>query len=219
MNYFVLSSFVFVKPHPRRTKSLPYIVTSLSPYVPFPKSFSCNIYAAPRKYCKQTTYSLGKSFRCNTYTKPGEGIFFPILENLGRSCRRELGFHSSSFFSHSCALFCTGEKLNSFIFKRFRTLQPKTPGVGGPSCSRSVHCRSQKGTLNMSESARCKASLLPYLLPSLLPSFPLVDRWAKAGDNFKSPQLAGAAHDLDDADVLLKDAKSLEDGTCLTQTT
>jgi hypothetical protein len=59
-------------------------------------------------------------------------------------------------------------------------------------------------------------SLVRYLLASSLLA---VDRRAKAGDNFKSTRLAGAAHDLDDADVLLKDAKSLEDGTCLTQTT
>ena len=46
----------------------------------------------------------------------------------------------------------------------------------------------------MSEPACRKASLLPYLLTSLLLSFPLVDRWAKAGDNFKSRRLAGVAH-------------------------
>jgi len=39
---------------------------------------------------------------------------------------------SSSFFSHPCALFCTNEKLNSFVFKQFRTLYKKPPGVGGP---------------------------------------------------------------------------------------
>jgi hypothetical protein len=37
---------------------------------------------------------------------------------------------SSPFLSHSCALFCHHEKLNSFVFSRFRTLCPKTPGVG-----------------------------------------------------------------------------------------
>src|SRR5436309_1886160 len=41
-------------------------------------------------------------------------------------------FHSSSFFSHSCALFCTYQELNSFVFKRFRTLYTKTPGGGVP---------------------------------------------------------------------------------------
>src|SRR6266446_5745290 len=40
--------------------------------------------------------------------------------------------NSSSFFSHPCALFCTNEKLNSFVFKQFRTLCKKPPGVGGP---------------------------------------------------------------------------------------
>ncbi len=41
-------------------------------------------------------------------------------------------FHLSTFFSHSCALFCTHKKLNSFVFKRFRTLCQKPPGVGVP---------------------------------------------------------------------------------------
>ena len=36
----------------------------------------------------------------------------------------------SPFFSNHCALFCTREKLNSFVFKRFRTLCKKPPGVG-----------------------------------------------------------------------------------------
>src|SRR5438552_16582527 len=37
---------------------------------PFPisrKSFICNIYAPPRKCCKQKTYAQPKPFRCNTY--------------------------------------------------------------------------------------------------------------------------------------------------------
>ena len=36
----------------------------------------------------------------------------------------------SPFFSDSCALFCTLQKINSFVFKRFRTLSQKPPGVG-----------------------------------------------------------------------------------------
>jgi hypothetical protein len=35
------------------------------------KSFNCNTYGRPRKYCKQKTYSPTKSFRCNTYKKQG----------------------------------------------------------------------------------------------------------------------------------------------------
>jgi hypothetical protein len=37
----------------------------------------------------------------------------------------------SPFFSNSCALFCTLQKINSFIFNSFRTLSQKPPGVGG----------------------------------------------------------------------------------------
>jgi hypothetical protein len=40
--------------------------------------------------------------------------------------------HSSPFFSHSCALFCALQNLNSFLFKRFRTLSfTKTTRGGG----------------------------------------------------------------------------------------
>ena len=46
--------------------------------------------------------------------------------------------YSSSFFSNCCALFCTHQKLNSFIFNRFRTLCQKTPGVGGDGCRRDL---------------------------------------------------------------------------------
>jgi hypothetical protein len=39
----------------------------------------------------------------------------------------------SPVFSHSCALFCAQQKLNSFLFKRFRTLCQKPPGVVPPA--------------------------------------------------------------------------------------
>src|SRR5260370_37826172 len=38
--------------------------------------------------------------------------------------------------AHSFALFCTHKNMNSFIFKRFRTLWPKHRGVGYPLTSR-----------------------------------------------------------------------------------
>jgi len=40
----------------------------------------------------------------------------------------------SAVFSYSCALFCTLQKLNPFIFKLFHTLCQKHPGVGWASC-------------------------------------------------------------------------------------
>src|SRR5260370_15351991 len=51
--------------------------------------------------------------------------FFPRLSaqcmRIGKSC---------VVFSAPCALFCAHEKLNPFLFKRFRTLCKKPPGVG-----------------------------------------------------------------------------------------
>src|SRR5712692_7624222 len=51
-------------------------------------------------------------------------ISFSLISNLQ---------HLTSVFSHSCALFCTHQKLNSFVFMRLRTLCQKLPGVGYPS--------------------------------------------------------------------------------------
>src|SRR5712692_11400438 len=39
----------------------------------------------------------------------------------------------SPFLSYSSELFCTHQKLNPFVFMRFRTLCQKLPGVGYPS--------------------------------------------------------------------------------------
>ena len=39
-------------------------------------------------------------------------------------------FDLSSFFSGSSALFCTSQKLNSFVFNQFCTLSQKSPGWG-----------------------------------------------------------------------------------------
>src|SRR5713226_688539 len=75
---------------------------------------------------KQTTLS---TFRINTYEKHrGEGAVDSVP--FQRST-----FHRfidlSTFFSYSCALFCTLAKHNSFVSKHFRTLCAKHPGVGG----------------------------------------------------------------------------------------
>jgi len=54
-------------------------------------------------------------------------------------------FGLSPFFSHSCALFCQHQKLNSFVFKRFHALSQNTRGWGTPaailSCSSSLLLR------------------------------------------------------------------------------
>ena len=58
----------------------------------------------------------------------GVGTFFPFwdMTTLGTADVGSL----SPVFSHSCALFCTQQALNSLVFNRFRTLCNKTPGVG-----------------------------------------------------------------------------------------
>ena len=45
----------------------------------------------------------------------GCGGILPILEKFARSRRREPAFHSSSFFSRSCALFCTQQNSTLFL--------------------------------------------------------------------------------------------------------
>jgi|SRR5438876_169334 len=41
-----------------------------------------------------------------------------------------LPLYSTPFLSYACALFCTHQKLNSLVFKQFRTLLQKTSGWG-----------------------------------------------------------------------------------------
>ena len=89
----------------------------------------------------------------------------------------------SPFFSHSCALFCTLQSLNSFVFNRFRTIAKKPPGVEGgfpdsdpclcALCVSAFHFFDQhpnKPFFNcrLSTSPHLLASLHPYLLDSIL---------------------------------------------------
>jgi len=67
---------------------------------------------------------------------PGCVPTIPILERIctKRSqgplvTRRYTQVFSFHILAHSFALFCTFEKLNLFVFKRFRTLCQKSPGV------------------------------------------------------------------------------------------
>jgi len=84
--------------------------------------------AAPQPLCNQ---SVTHSFYLD-----GGCICPPVaLPSRQRSSRMPIPCSLSPLFSISCALFCTflnPQKLNSFIFKRFRTLRQKTqpPGVG-----------------------------------------------------------------------------------------
>jgi hypothetical protein len=68
-----------------------------------------------------------------TLTKnTGEGAPPVDLSTFRRSDVQTIPNPLFPFFSYSSALFCVPGKLNSFIFKRFRTLLPKHPGWGYP---------------------------------------------------------------------------------------
>src|SRR6266480_45242 len=60
------------------------------------------------------------------------------FENMGEGLRPSnlptcaLRFELSPLYSHSSALFCTQQKLNFLLFKRFRTLREKTAQRGIP---------------------------------------------------------------------------------------
>ena len=102
------------------------------------KSFACNTCGPPRKCCKQKTYGQAKPFRCNTYRKHGGG-----LRPLQRATRRS--YLAAALKPFPFILLHTlwhGAKVNPFIFKRFRTLCPKTPGVGVPQAVQSKLHRS-----------------------------------------------------------------------------
>jgi hypothetical protein len=92
----------------------------------------------------------------------GVAVFFPFWYRTRRAANGNSQHYSTSFFSHSCALFCTHQKHNSFLFKGFRTLRPKTPGWGYLLWPPSTSGRSDLWTLqdvNPSEN-RCPAWIL-----------------------------------------------------------
>ena len=110
-------------PHCPPSTDLPCPVGVTAPYRL--KSFSCNTYGFPRKCGKQKTYGTAKPFRCNTYKKHGGGREIRPRRNVSTRVS-----DLSSFLSHYCALFCSHPELNSFVFRRFRTLWQKHPGWG-----------------------------------------------------------------------------------------
>ena len=109
--------------------------------------FRINTY---KSVSKQSTLT---PFRMNTYEKHrGGGLLWltslsggsvllatekpPTREHLFRKSR--ISYDSCRparlcpSYSYTCALFCTHQELNSFVFNRFRTLYEKHPGGGVP---------------------------------------------------------------------------------------
>src|SRR6266851_7899924 len=83
--------------------------------------------------CAVTSNSLANPLECALTKNTGGGggrSSHPGAHHsplITRHYTQVLSFHT---LAHSFALFCTHQKLNSFVFKRFRTLCEKHPGVG-----------------------------------------------------------------------------------------
>src|SRR5216683_1969190 len=98
----------------------------LSPLLPTPYGHSYTT-AAPQPLCNQ---SVTHSFDLDGGCVPPPALPLHPIPILSRAKPRDpLSFY---ILAHSFALFCARAKLNSFVFRRFRTLCKKnTPGVGG----------------------------------------------------------------------------------------
>jgi hypothetical protein len=105
--------------HPLLLTSTPFH----SPYT-LPSSVSLKPRTRP-SYATFASRTILRDENCR-----GVGVFFPFWFTQSDLREGNLPLHSSPFFSNSCALFCTHEKLKSFTFKGFRTLCEKPPGVG-----------------------------------------------------------------------------------------
>ena len=88
----------------------------------------------PFIYFRTLSFSVScKSFVCHSYENCRVSLKqFPFWNSTLARPRTPFPMRNylSLFFSYSCALFCTHQKCNSFVFKRFRTLCQKHPGWG-----------------------------------------------------------------------------------------
>src|SRR5207245_9807605 len=86
----------------------------------------------------QVPYPVSPAFATLTKSAGGWSVFFPFWK-VCRSPRRGLVFHSSSFFSHSCALFCTPQNSTLFFSSDCALFVQKHPGWGTSLLSSHPH--------------------------------------------------------------------------------
>ena len=158
---------MFATHYPRSTSSPPHLCVLSELCVKFPTSFNSHFRTSPEiseKPRQKNSFQISalrtlpssvscKSFVCHSYEN-NRGVYqlFPF-RNSALAARRSVPY-SSSFVSYSSKLFCTRQNLNSFLFKRFRTLCQKHPGWGEglrpfdvwtfrpsdvPTCFRAIH--------------------------------------------------------------------------------
>src|SRR5260370_30572155 len=111
-------------------------------YVPLPhylpKSFPCpRSENSPVSLAVATLPKTRVSNPCVCHTSEPPGGALPLSPPLATHQPR---LESSSFLSYSSALFCTSQKLNPFVFNRFRTLCQKPPGAGEGHIDWSAPC-------------------------------------------------------------------------------
>jgi hypothetical protein len=126
----------FVGEVPTRSESDSSLGVAPIPHPRFPKSFPCHTSEnSPVSPAIATDPKTPFSKSCVCYTSEPPWVITPNVSTFKRSTL-PTAFYLSPFLSDSCALFCTCQNLNSFAFKRLRTLCQKPPGVGGyPSVS------------------------------------------------------------------------------------
>jgi len=109
----------------------PYILTSLLPYLVFDRHVTKIPSPQPLCFPHLQDRDARNSFRICFYANCRVSLRSPDLSTF-LPPNLATRFDLSPFFSNSCALFCTHEKLNHFVFSQFRTLCQKPPRVGVP---------------------------------------------------------------------------------------
>ena len=120
----------------------PYILTSLLPYLVFDRHVTKIPSPQPLCFPHLQDRDARNSFRFCSYANCRVSMRSRHLSTFNCAvCIPDASsgplnlatrFDLSPFFSNSCALFCTYQELNSFVFMPFRTLCKKPPGVGVP---------------------------------------------------------------------------------------
>ena len=127
------------------------------PKTPHSKSFACHTSETP----------LGCLLLVGTFQSKLHRIGgAKIPTRSGRSNVQRVRIYLVSFhtLAHSFALFCVWQKLNSFIFNLFRTLCPKTPGVGVPSQPQSGSESEPRRFFLAKDHSRCACQIAGGLL-------------------------------------------------------
>ena len=137
----------------RRKERLPLSATSLPSSATTCQSFSTSVdpmrilrifMSSGIRYFHTLSFCVSRNpFVCRSYEN---GRVYTNNSQSGTPCAPFANQTSNlrvltSVFSYSCGLFCTCQKLNSLVFKRFRTLCAKHPGWG--------------------EAARCQPAVFP----------------------------------------------------------